>query len=90
MATEERLDLCDGKYTVIYDGKGGLRALRHGEPWRDLCGDNLIYWMMARIRELEAEVAAAPTQQPYGQLTAMRHNLLSNLPLELTSSKGCT
>ena len=36
----------DGKYTVINDN-GKLTALRPGEHWggRDLCGDNLVYWM---------------------------------------------
>lgn len=70
MATEERFDLYDGKYTVVYDGKGGLRALRHGEPWRDLCGDNLAYWMMVRIRELEAKVAEHANERLQGNNTS--------------------
>jgi hypothetical protein len=39
-------NFADGKYTVINDN-GKLTALRYGEAWgRDLCGDNLIYWML--------------------------------------------
>lgn len=29
----------DGKYTVQQDRKGMLTALRHGEEWRNCCGD---------------------------------------------------
>jgi hypothetical protein len=56
-----RQDYDDGKYTVIFDEKtGNMEALRHGEPWQDLCGNNLVYFMLAehksaldRIAELE-------------------------------------
>lgn len=42
-----------GKYRVIFDSYSGFRALRYGEPWRDLTGDNLIMTMAFRIEELE-------------------------------------
>lgn len=36
-------DFADGKYTVMMDDKGGMTALRYGEPWkRDLVGDQLV------------------------------------------------
>lgn len=54
--TAERIDLNDGKYSVINDD-GRLTALRHGEPWRNLSGDNLIYWMFVEIVNLKAEIA---------------------------------
>jgi len=54
--TAERIDLNDGKYSVINDD-GRLTALRHGEPWRNLSGDNLIYWMFVEIVSLKAEIA---------------------------------
>ena len=45
----------DGKYTVINDN-GRLTALRHGEHWdRDLCGDNLIYWMLVDYDKMKEE-----------------------------------
>ena len=37
----------DDKYTVLFPTEpqdhGNFRALRYGEEWRDLTGDNLIY-----------------------------------------------
>ena len=51
----ERMDFCDGKYTVINDN-GKLTALRHGEIWgRDLVGDNLVYWMFVKARDLQEQ-----------------------------------
>ena len=49
-----RHDFDDGKYTVINDN-GKLTALRHGEPWQDLCGNNLVYWMLVEVDRLKAE-----------------------------------
>lgn len=50
----------NGKYTVVSeDGTGKQYALRHGEPWRDLTGDNLIYWMMVEIRVLHDALSKA-------------------------------
>lgn len=61
--SKESITVADGKYTIINDN-GKLSALRHGEPWRrDLTGDNLIYWMMVRIRELQDEVAQSKQAQ---------------------------
>lgn len=39
-----------GKYRVLMPEKGGLHALRHGEPWRDLAGDNLVYFLAAELQ----------------------------------------
>lgn len=41
----------NGKYTIIQE-PGKLEALRYGEPWRDLTGDNLVYWMAVEIETL--------------------------------------
>lgn len=46
-----------GKYTVIQDRDGRLRALRYGEEWRDCVGDGLVYTMAAEIQELREENA---------------------------------
>lgn len=56
-----KIELDNGKYTYVFDG-GKQYALRHGEPWRDLTGDNLTYWMGCRIEELEQKLAALPPQ----------------------------
>lgn len=47
-----KIDLQDGKYTYVFDN-GNQYALRYGESWRDLVGDNLVYAMACRIQELE-------------------------------------
>lgn len=41
-----------GKYTVILEKNRGLRALRHGEEWRDCCGDSLILALAVEIEYL--------------------------------------
>lgn len=57
--TSERIDIADGRYTIINDN-GRLTALRHGQPWgRDLIGDNLVYWMMVEIIDLREKLAIA-------------------------------
>ena len=44
----------DDTYTIEIDFKNGIfRALRHGEEWRDLVGDNLILAMAYKIQELQ-------------------------------------
>lgn len=48
-------DFANGKYTIINDN-GRLSALRHGEYWkRDLCGDNLIYWMLVDFDKMKEQ-----------------------------------
>ena len=49
--------LADGKYTVLDSESGALTALRYNEPWRDLCGDNLVYCLAHHIWELEKKIA---------------------------------
>lgn len=39
----------DGKYRYVFDNDGA-RAYRHGDPWRDCCGDGLI---LALAQDLE-------------------------------------
>lgn len=58
MSEKIEIKLEDGKYTYVLEPDRGMQyALRYGQPWRDLCGDNLIYWMGVRIVELERQVA---------------------------------
>jgi len=45
------LELENGKYTVYQEKQGSLKALRYGEPWRDLCGDNLVFYLMVELSE---------------------------------------
>lgn len=47
---EERLTICDGKYTLIYNEETGeFRALRYGEQWRDLVGDKMVLALLTEI-----------------------------------------
>ncbi len=41
----------DGKYRIIRQGRRVV-ALRHGERWRELTGDNLIAVLLERIEKL--------------------------------------
>jgi hypothetical protein len=58
--------VCDGKYTLIMDPTN-MRALRHGEPWRDLLGDGFIMALgheILRLKETLAPVAGPLTTAP--------------------------
>lgn len=56
MSIEIKLD--DGKYTYILNDKEH-KALRHGEEWRDLTGDNLILNMGFEIETLRTQLTKA-------------------------------
>lgn len=62
MTYPTRIDVCDGKYTIIYDFETGQsEALRYGEKWRDLCGDKMVLAMfdtIVELRERAAEIEA--------------------------------
>ncbi len=49
----------DGKYTVIQAADGRLRALRHGEEWRDCVGDGLILALAQEIETLREATTIA-------------------------------
>jgi hypothetical protein len=51
------ITVADGKYTLIQTGQGQLKALRHGEEWRDLTGDNLILALGQEIEQLRNDLA---------------------------------
>lgn len=52
------IELDNGKYTVMYDENNQypMKCLRYGEEWRDLIGDNLIFWLCTKIEELEEKI----------------------------------
>ena len=52
------IKLDNGKYTIVYDETNSFpeKCLRYGEEWRNLVGDNLIFWLCQRIKELEEEI----------------------------------
>lgn len=47
----------DGKYTIQCDGDGGMRALRYGQPWRDLTGDGMVLALVQEIQSLREQLA---------------------------------
>ena len=51
-----RVTVYDGKYTVVMDAGGRMRALRHGEEWRDLTGDGLVLALAQEIEELRDQL----------------------------------
>lgn len=51
------VELENGKYTYIQHDKGGSEVLRHGEPWRDVTGDNVILLMAYKIDEQAQRIA---------------------------------
>ena len=52
-----KIKLDNGKYEVIMsDDCSKFEALRYGESWRELIGDNLVYFMFMKIKELELEI----------------------------------
>lgn len=56
MADHPHITVYDGKYTLILD-PSNLRALRHGEPWRDLVGDGFVMALGQEIVELRERLA---------------------------------
>lgn len=53
---EESIKLQDGEYEILLIDNGKeFKALRHGEDWRNLTGDNLILALFYKIQELEKE-----------------------------------
>jgi hypothetical protein len=61
----------DGKYTVESYNDGRLIGLRHGEPWQDLAGNNLVYNLASelnearkRIQQLEVDLQATNKATP--------------------------
>jgi len=54
---EEKITICDGKYTLIYNNENGdFRALRYGEEWRSLVGDKLVFAMFCELQAAQQSV----------------------------------
>lgn len=51
---DRTITLDDGKYTIVYDKANSFpeKVLRYGEEWRNVVGDNLIFWLCAEIERL--------------------------------------
>ncbi len=73
------VDVCDGKYTVIQDKRGGIVALRYGNVWRDCCGDGLILALAQEVRELREK------ETPFGELLVTQAKYIKLLGEEIDS-----
>ena len=61
MAEDIKVNLSEGKYTVVIPDRGGLHVLRHGEPWmneHDLCGNNLVYNLAYELHQARESIKA--------------------------------
>lgn len=56
------VSVADGKYIVHFDN-GSLRASRYGDTWRDLTGDNLVYFLAAELQGARDELAKLKGEQ---------------------------
>ena len=59
-----RVTVADGKYTVILPQKSGMYALRHGERWRDLCGDGMVLALVTEIDTLRGMLHKPKEDKP--------------------------
>ena len=51
------VSVADGEYHVVLPVEGGLCALRHGKPWRNLCGDNLVLALANELDDARQKIA---------------------------------
>lgn len=52
----EIIVLDNGKYKIYVTNLNTITVHRYDEPWKDLTGDNLVYSMFSKIKELEKEL----------------------------------
>lgn len=55
--TTTRIDIDNGKYSILHENSANLRALRYGEPWPAFEGSNLILAMAQEIEDLREKLA---------------------------------
>lgn len=78
MTDRNRIDVADGKYAVVGIEDGHLRALRHGEEWRSLTGDNLILALAQELQEAR-ERLRGDTGWEYGNALISKHGYPTGL-----------
>ena len=73
-----KISLCDGKYEITRsDDFSVFSALRHGKPWRNLVGDNLVLALCDEICELRksSEPAESPPDSPASPVQQANHEI---------------
>jgi hypothetical protein len=58
-----RVDVENGKYTVVFEEDGRLHVLRYGEKWRDCIGDKLILALAQEIETLREQLKETHADQ---------------------------
>lgn len=53
---QTKVEVCEGKYSVIIQDDGNLFATRYGDFWRDLTGDKLVFCLAYELMEARAEI----------------------------------
>lgn len=88
--TAARINVDGRKYTVVIDD-GKLSALRYGEPWRDLSGDNLVYWLAVELQAAREALAEVNAWAVCGAITTPE-DMAQNLPriVEITTPRADT
>ena len=56
MSDMVKVNICDGKYTIIQDASGRTNVLRYGESWRDATGDNVVLGAAYEIEKLQERI----------------------------------
>jgi hypothetical protein len=71
-----RVEVADGKYTVVMEDDGRLTALRHGEPWQNLVGNKFVYSLAYELQESRDLVASMTAQRDCALTAAKMHSAL--------------
>jgi hypothetical protein len=51
-----QVEVNDGKYTVVIHDNGQLEALRYGECWQWLTGNNLVFCLATELFEAREKI----------------------------------
>jgi hypothetical protein len=54
---ELRVEVYDGKYTVIFMSNGALSIRRYGQPWRDETGNGCLLALAQEVQNLRDKLA---------------------------------
>lgn len=72
--------VADGKYRVIAETQmKNFRALRYGEEWRSLTGDNLIMYLASELQELRKACTPPPPQPVSNEPALTQHQWASQM-----------
>lgn len=82
------LELDGGKYKIILSG-ARFEALRYGEPWRDLTGDNLVLFLTHEIESLRQQFIKLKEFKAYTHQRLDAMNIPYSVPESDHDKAGC-